>query len=68
MHLHILAELQTFFRNRRFEWHSCSPYLNPIENLWDSIKRKIRANQNNSANAEQFIQADLEKWTHVTEE
>lgn len=50
------------------EWPSCSPDLNPIEHLWDRIKRKIRARQNNPGNAEQLIQAALEEWANVTEE
>ena len=24
-------------------WPSCSPYLNPIEHVWDVIGRKVRA-------------------------
>nr|CAI5823781.1 unnamed protein product [Callosobruchus analis] len=32
------------------EWPSCSPDLNPIEHLWDKIKRRIRARQNSPGN------------------
>lgn len=51
-----------------FEWPSCSPDVNPIEHLWYRMKTKIRARQNNSANAEQLIQTALEEWANVTEE
>lgn len=50
------------------EWPSCSPDLNPIEHLWDKIKRKIRARQNNPGNTEQLIQAALEEWANVPQE
>lgn len=50
------------------EWPSCSPDLNPIEHLWDMIKRTIRARQNNPGNAEQLIQAVLEEWGNLPQE
>nr|CAI5848111.1 unnamed protein product [Callosobruchus analis] len=43
------------------EWPSCSRDLNPIEHLWDKIKRRIRARQNSPGNTDQLIQAALEE-------
>lgn len=47
------------------EWPACSPDLNPIEHLWDTIKRRIRARRNNPGNAEQLIQAAVQEWANL---
>lgn len=50
------------------QWPSCSPDLNPIEHLWDMIKRRIRARVNNPGNTDQLIQAALEEWENLPQE
>ena len=39
-----------------FEWPSQSPDLNPIENLWADLKRRVRARQ--STNLTRFCQEE----------
>lgn len=50
------------------DWPACSPDLNPIENLWDQLKRRIRARRDNPGNIAQLIQAALGEWENIPQE
>lgn len=44
------------------EWPARSPDLNPIEHLWDELKRKIRGRNSAPANLQELQNALKEEW------
>ncbi len=48
------------------DWPSNSPYLNPIENLWGFVKRKMRDTRPN--NADELKAAIKATWACITPE
>lgn len=46
-------------------WPSFSPDLNPIEHLWDQMKRRIRNRDNAPSNRIQLVQAIQEEWDNI---
>jgi transposase len=47
------------------EWPSQSHDLNPIENLWSELKKRVRARR--STNLTQFHQLCQEDWAKITQ-
>jgi transposase len=48
---------------KHLKWPSNSPDLNPIENIWAILKRKIA--RMNIANEEEFISIINDKWKEI---
>ena len=46
----------------RMEWSACSPDLNPIENLWDELDRKVRSNNPPPRDAQHLFQMLQAEW------
>ena len=53
--------LQQFGVNR-MEWPACSPDLNPTENLWDELDRKVRSNNPPPRDAQHLLQMLQAEW------
>lgn len=48
------------------DWTACSPDLNPIKNLWDQVKRRIRICQDHLGNMRQFQDRFKQHWLNGT--
>ncbi|KAK7089508.1 hypothetical protein V1264_024528 [Littorina saxatilis] len=46
----------------RMEWPACSPDLNPIENLWDELDRKVRSNHPPLRDVQHLYQMLQAEW------
>lgn len=52
----------------RIEWPARSPDLNPIEHIWDQLKKRIRSRIQPPSNLSQLRQAALEEWENIPQE
>lgn len=50
------------------DWPARSSDLNPIEHLWDELKRKVRARNPAPATKSQLLAALIEEWESVPQE
>lgn len=50
------------------EWPACSPDLNPIENLWGIIVRRIYANNRQYPTVEALKDAIWQSWIEIDQE
>lgn len=64
------AEYTQAWRSRlgivQLDWCSLSPDLNPIENVWYSIKTRLKKRQDRPTTAPSVRQAVQEEWDAVT--
>lgn len=63
---HTAKVLKSWFQRNKvdvMEWPPQSPDLNPIENLWEIVKK--RTDRTNVANTDQFFQRVLEAWRNI---
>lgn len=52
---------------RCLDWPAFSPDLNPIEQLWDILDRRVRRRDPEPTNAQQLRQALREEWDRITQ-
>ncbi|GFW79047.1 transposable element Tcb2 transposase [Trichonephila clavipes] len=50
---------------QRVEWPACSPDLNPIEHVWDMLRRRIAARPRPPATVRDLEIALLEEWNSI---
>jgi transposase len=50
------------------DWPSLSPNLNPIEHLWDELKRRVRLINPGLSSVEDLTSALIEEWEHIPQE
>lgn len=50
------------------EWPPLSPDLNPIEHLWDTLKRKVRSRTPAPVNHNQLVDAVNAEWENIPQD
>ncbi|GFU07471.1 transposable element Tcb2 transposase [Trichonephila clavipes] len=50
---------------QRMEWPACSPDLNPVEHVWDMLRRRIAARPKPPATVRDLEIALLEEWNSI---
>lgn len=53
---------------QRLVWPSCSPDLNPIENVWEALGRRIAARRYPPTNQDILIRALKEEWDNLPQQ
>ncbi|GFS83869.1 transposable element Tcb2 transposase [Trichonephila clavipes] len=49
----------------RMEWPACSPNMNPIEHVWDALRRRVACRQPPPQTLQELERALLEEWVRI---
>ncbi|GFW69814.1 transposable element Tcb2 transposase [Trichonephila clavipes] len=64
--LHNLVEVFLFEEGIvRMEWPACSPDMNPIEHVWDTLGRRVAGRQPPPQTLQELERALLEEWVRI---
>ena len=66
--MHVLRSTKAWFESKGInlmDWPARSPDLNPMENLWGILVRRIYANNKQYGTKEELQQAILDAWDNV---
>lgn len=66
--IHTSAETMGWLRSEKIDvldWPACSPDLNPIENLWGIMVRKIYAENRQFSSIQELKTAILQSWEEI---
>ena len=69
--IHVSRETLSWLKEKNInflEWPACSPDINPIENLWGVIVRRIYSNNKQFENCERLKSAIIEAWLAIDTE
>ena len=53
---------------RRMDWPAFSPDLNPIENIWDQIYRRVRENHPAPQNLQDLLRYLVQEWQNLPQQ
>lgn len=65
---HRARAVATFFEEEEVEhlpWPACSPDMNPIENLWAEVTRRINKLDHQPSNVAEYRQAVMDAWAGI---
>ncbi|GFT62446.1 transposable element Tcb2 transposase [Trichonephila clavipes] len=62
---HLVANMLEAETIQRMKWPACSPDLNPIEPVWDMLRRRIAARPRHPATVRDLEIALLEEWNSI---
>lgn len=65
---HIVGQYLEEVRIRVMDWPARSPDLNPIEHLWDHLKRRVRSRDPAPDNLQDLERAVVEEWEAIPQE
>ncbi|GFW94896.1 transposable element Tcb1 transposase [Trichonephila clavipes] len=51
----------------RMEWPACSPNMNPTEDVWDALGRRVAGHQPPSQTLQELERALLEEWDRISQ-
>lgn len=63
--IHVSTATKNWFRAQKvplLDWPACSPDLNPMENLWAALSRRVYANATQYANEQALKRAIVREW------
>lgn len=69
--IHVSAATREWMEARRIKtmkWPACSPDLNPVENMWGIIVRRIYANKKQYGSVQELKNAILGAWRGIDNE
>ncbi|GFV05444.1 transposable element Tcb2 transposase [Trichonephila clavipes] len=49
----------------RMEWLACSPDMNPIEHVWDALRRRVADRKPPPQTLQELERALLEEWDRI---
>ena len=69
--VHASRSTKKWFQDNRIsvtDWPACSPDLNPMENMWGILVRKVYMNNRKFRDVEELKAAVIEAWDHIDED
>ena len=69
--IHISTHTKSWFRAHSInvlDWPACNPDMNPIENLWGILARRVYANGRQFGNAEALKQEIVNEWRKIDQD
>lgn len=69
--IHVSKETCEWFRRKnikQLDWPACSPDLNPIENLWGILTRRIYGNNKQYDTVDELKTAILREWENINKD
>ena len=69
--IHISTHTKSWFKAHNInvlDWQACSPDLNPIENLWGILARRVYADGRQFENTEALKQEIINEWGKIDQD
>ena len=70
-HPHSAHLLNEFFHDNniaRLAWPACSPYMNPIDHAWDTLKRAVFGRDDPPTTLRDLRRFSVEEWNNLDQQ